>query len=226
MQKTRYLLYLVLIGLAFTTFYILNILLPHPPPEKQVDVIGMRLYKPIFFGEADAPPQFESTEKESEVTETETDEPEAVRIPSNQRRSNESTTYLEDLIKEYKRTVLSQRKYRNDVVVRYYRHEPDGDQVKVLSEYGFYIHERPIPDEKRFKNFGSNVIYYGHDFPESDLKLIAALLISQGMEIKSIQPFKDFNGWKHKSIEIGANSRIDAKRPMTINDVKNLTVIN
>lgn len=249
MQKTRYLLYLVSFALVFVVLTAIKFILPHPEPKKAIDEIGMRLYRPIFFGEADAASQFESemdvlepekeeqTSSESEVAEKavieKIDPPKEkavvekapVKVTSAPKKMDDSD-YLNELIQAYRKDVLSKRKYRNDVVVRYYRHEPDGDKVKVLSEYGFYIHERPIPDEKRFQEFGSNVIYYGHDFPESDLKFIAAMLVSNGMEIKSIQPFKDFDGWKHKSVEIGANSRLDKKKSLTLTDIRNFRVSN
>ena len=194
----------------------------------------MRLYKPIFFGEADATSQFESETIQEELNPEVKTEEVKIEKPKEETPAKKSSvasqvnsaTYLEGLIRDYRKNVLSKRKYRNDVVVRYYRHEPDGDQVSVLSQYGFYIHERPIPDEKRFKDFGSNVIYYGHDFPESDLKFIAALLISNGMEIKSIQPFKDFDGWKHKSIEIGANTKLDKRKALTLDDIQAFRVSN
>jgi hypothetical protein len=228
MQKARFLIYLVFTGLVFVVFTAIKFILPHPEPKKEIDEIGMRLYKPIFFGESDAVSQFQSdmdsNESESMSSNDEVDTTEPIEKPPSTKtssvKSGNNSTYLNGLIQEYRQTVLSKRKYRNDVVVRYYRHEPDGDQIKVLSEFGFYIHERPIPDENRFKKFGSNVIYYGHDFPESDLKFIAALLISRGMEIKNIQPFKDFDGWKHKSIEIGANSKLDKKKPLSLEDIQ------
>ena len=237
MQKTRYLLYLVSLALVFLVLSAIKFIIPHPEPKEPVDEIGMRLYRPIFFGEADAISQFESDqEKENSDEEERIDEAiepaieEVVVEPQAETKVTvekfDASKYLDDLILAYRRNVLSKRKYRNDVVVRYYHHEPDGDKVSVLSQYGFYIHERPIPDEKRYQEFGSNVIYYGHDFPESDLRFIAAILISNGMDIKSIQPFKDYDGWKHKSIEIGANPRVDKKKALTLQEIRDFKVSN
>ena len=229
MQKTRYLLYLVSLALVFLVLSAIKFIIPHPEPKEPVDEIGMRLYRPIFFGEADAVSQFESDQEKKNSDEEEKIEAAVVEPPAETRITNEKfdeSKYLDDLIQTYLKNVLSKRKYRNDVVVRYYHHESDGDKVSVLSQYGFYIHERPIPDEKRYQEFGSNVIYYGHDFPESDLRFIAAMLISNGMEIKSIQPFKDFDGWKHKSIEIGANPRVDKKKVLTLKEIRDFKVSN
>ena len=142
----------------------------------------------------------------------------------NYTRPEISSEYVLGLIEEYKANVLSKRKYRNDVVVRYYRHEKDGDKATFLVEYGFYLHERPIKNQKRYKEKTTNVIYFGHEFPESDLKFITTMLLENGMKIKRLEPFKDYDGWKRKAIEIGYSTRFEKLDVMSVEDVRDFSM--
>jgi hypothetical protein len=137
--------------------------------------------------------------------------------------SDNAESYFKQLIQDYQQNVLTKRKYRNDVVVRYYRHSSDQDRAKILVDFGFYLHERPV-SKLRFDTVDSNVIYYGHDFPERDLKLITYLLVKNGIPIKSIRPFKDYDGWKRKSLEIGGIPKLQMKPTLTFSQIQNYKV--
>ncbi|MEQ9230472.1 MAG: hypothetical protein RIF46_07290 [Cyclobacteriaceae bacterium] len=244
MEKGRFLIYLVTLALVFLGLTAIKMILPHEEPKEPVDEIGMRLYRPIFFASAN-----ESTTKKAEniqqdefqdnvavedepaetVTKPEKPAPKAkpkVSTPKPSNPSLDGADFFEEMVKEYKATTLKERKYRNDVVVRYYRHEPDGDRAQVLVYFGFYLHERPVSNQEEFNNVMSNVIYYGKDFPESDLKLITYLLIKNGIEIKELRRFKDFDGWKRKAIEIGASSYLKDKPVLTFDEIRELSSPN
>ena len=96
---------------------------------------------------------------------------------------------------------LPQGQLREDVVIRYYRHEQDGDKVYSLKNLGYYIHEKEATETV---GLGSNVLYYGDDVNVEDIRIVAYQLLETGMSIKAIAPsqFK----WKANSIEIGTDT--------------------
>lgn len=240
MENGRFILYVIVLGAVFLLLTAVKMILPHDEPKEPVDIIGMRLYRPIFFGEP--------SEKTEEQTQTDFQDSAVANIPEDKpesekplkietektvtKKSNSTSSslkgdaFFEKMIADYRKTTLKERKYRNDVVVRYYRHEPDGDKAQVLVDYGFYLHERPVSDKDEFKNVMSNVIYYGQDFPESDLKLITYLLIKNGIEIKEVRRFKDFDGWKHEAIEIGASKYLVDDPVLTSEQIRAISVPN
>jgi len=230
MENIRFLLYMAAIGIGFLILTGIKILMPEEEYTPPVDKIGMKLYRPIFFGG-----KRETTSAEVIKTETkeipEEEPPEKTLIKDSElivdRTVNLSTskdeTYFLEMIRDYQANVLSKRKYRNDVVVRYYRHESDEAKAQLLVDFGFYLHERPV-DKSRFKNISSNVIYFGNGFPERDLKLITYLLVKNGIPIKRLQPFKNYNGWKKNSIEIGGNPKLTEKPTLTFSEIRSFSV--
>lgn len=90
---------------------------------------------------------------------------------------------------------------REDVVIRYYRHEKDGEKVYALRELGYYIHEKEATETA---GMGSNVIYYGDQVNREDIQIVAYTLLEKGIPLKSIQ--KTQFEWKFNSIEIGTDS--------------------
>jgi hypothetical protein len=237
MENTRYIGYLLAIALVFVVFVAIKMVMPHAEPQKPVDVIGMQLYRPIFFG-TDADLQYEKKSEASDelqppdphLTENVTKEkvkPVAVASPQTKEAvlyspSNEDDDerYFEQFLINYKEEVQSKRKYRNDVVVRYYKHEADGERANLLVDYGFYLHIRPVNNPDHYATFESNILYYGKEFPERDIKLIAYLLVRNGIGIKKILPFKDYDGWKRKSIEIGANARLQNAPVLSLSEIR------
>lgn len=206
-------------------FAIIKKVAPTPPPKKEVDMVGIRLYAPIFMAPDVKNRSVAEAEKREELPHAELDQPQ--KPQTNQTPSIEThdgEEFFEDLITEYRESVLTRRKYRNDVVVRYYKHQPDSTKADTLVDYGFYLHVRPVSDRERYASMGSNVISFGKDFPERDLKLITYLLVTNGIEIKRIRPFKDYDGWKRKAIEIGADKRLVNQRTLTLEQIKALSV--
>ena len=203
---------------------------PEPSiPPKPIDHVGMSLYRPLFFGTVLE--QHKATKKKVNpaFADAEIAIPKPVKKSKSKKKNKVSkkkqpirgsgNTYFVNLIDDYNKNVLSERKYRNDVVVRYYKHEPDQSKADTLVDYGFYLHERPVATE-RYSSLMSNVIYYGKDFPKHDLQLIVYLLISNGIEIKQVRKFKDFDGWKNKSIEIGGDPNLINANVMSLKEIK------
>ncbi len=133
---------------------------------------------------------------------------------------SDDEVFFKEMIQNYKENVLRTRKYRNDVVIRYYKHDQDQEKAKILNEFGFYLHERPV-SKYRKSTLRSNTIHYGEDFPLRDIQLIAYLLLENGVEIKRIAPFKNYGGWKHKSIEIGADASLKKATSLSLSDIRN-----
>ena len=217
------------LGVAFIVLTAINLLSPEAPAP--IDEIGMKLYRPIFFGKANVAVTNPILKKKTKKTEPKAlspvkpiDQKEVAKTKVQPIDNSSNETYFNHLIKEYKATVLSKRKYRNDVVVRYYKHEPDSASANILVDYGFYLHIRPVA-KARFKTQNSNVIYYGHEFPERDLKLIAYLLVKSGIPIKRIQAFKDFDGWKQKSIEIGGRAKFNQLKTLSLSDIRSFSSV-
>lgn len=104
---------------------------------------------------------------------------------------------------------------RDDIVIRYYRHDKDGYTVYSLRDLGYYIHEKEAVETA---GLGSNVMYYGSEVTLEDIQIVAYTLIDQGMELKSIQP-TSFD-WKYNSIEIGTDEGLEGAASLTSEDIK------
>jgi len=238
MENIRFLLYPAFIGSAFLVLLSVKLVLPEREDIPPVDEIGMKLYRPIFFGKGEriTKPQVAKKETREVVEEAvsaaavvaepkvEVEKPKVVaKKPKRELASEGDESYFLDMIEDYKTNVLTERKYRNDVVVRYYQHESDGDKAHLLVDFGFYLHVRPV-NKTRYKTVSSNVIYYGHEFPERDLKLITYLLVKNGIPIKRLQPFRDYDGWKKKSLEIGGNPKLENEPTLTFFQIQAYSV--
>ncbi|MEQ8905386.1 hypothetical protein [Ekhidna sp.] len=135
-------------------------------------------------------------------------------------QSNPTTSYgsLNDLKNIYlapKIANLPPGQLRDDVVIRYYRHDQDADKVYSLKELGYYIHEKEAVETA---GMGSNVLYYGDDVNTEDIQIVAYTLLSAGLPIKSIEPTRF--SWKSNAIEIGTNPELENASNLTADDVK------
>ncbi|MEO9872829.1 hypothetical protein [Ekhidna sp.] len=105
---------------------------------------------------------------------------------------------------------------REDIVVRYYRHEQDGDKVYALKDQGYYIHEKEATETM---GLGSNILYYGDDVNIEDIQLIAYILLEENLPLKAIEPTQF--GWKSTSVEIGTDTLMLEEQTLSIDDIKN-----
>ncbi|WP_420317537.1 hypothetical protein [Ekhidna sp.] len=133
--------------------------------------------------------------------------------------SNNSYKGLSDLKNTYLAPIIANLpsgQLREDLVIRYYRHDQDGDKVFSLKKLGYYIHEKEATETA---GLGSNVIYYGDDVSIEDIQIVAYTLIDEGLPLKSIQP-TSFN-WKSNAIEIGTDPDLDNYSNLTAEDISN-----
>lgn len=113
---------------------------------------------------------------------------------------------------------LGDNKSRTDVVLRYYRHPPDGNSAYELEKLGFHIHERPVNPEH--ESYQSNSIAYGNQVALRDIQLVAATLLKNGIPLKVIKPSKFGDDWKANSIEIGTDPALINQPNLTLSDIQ------
>lgn len=149
---------------------------------------------------------FESPQEEVELTEIE---------------DQKSYNGLEDLKNNYLAPIIASLptgQLREDVVIRYYRHEKDGEKVYSLRKIGFYIHEKEATETA---GLGSNVLYYGDDVNVEDIQIVAYTLLEEGLPLKSILPTQF--SWKSTSIEVGTDTLLLDSPALTELDVQNFS---
>lgn len=130
--------------------------------------------------------------------------------------------YFEQLKAEYLAVAtkdLAPGRARTDMVVRYYRHAPDGRGIYKLRALRYYIHERDVSDYK-LESMPSNALFYGDNIKDEDIKIVAYTLLENGIPIKTIEPSQYGGDWKSNAIEIGADSTLSNKRSLTLSEVR------
>lgn len=122
---------------------------------------------------------------------------------------NLKNSYLSPLL-----AALPEGRSREDVVIRYYKHKNDGDNIYSLRRLGYYLHEREAED-----NIGleSNSLYYGSDVDVKDIQLVAYQLLQSGIPLKSIT--RSQYDWKYNSLEIGADSLVQNRPVLELSDI-------
>lgn len=103
---------------------------------------------------------------------------------------------------------------REDVFIRYYRHDKDGIGIYKLEEMGYYIHQKPASETA---GLGSNTIYYGDDVPLEDIQIIALTLLKEGIPVKTIKHTKF--AWKSSAIEIGTDASINDEPNISVEEI-------
>lgn len=128
--------------------------------------------------------------------------------------NNLKNAYLSPILAD-----LPEGRSREDVVVRYYKHEDDGNRMYSLRRLGYYLHEREAED-----NIGmaSNALYYGSDVDVRDIQLVAYTLLEAGMPLKAIR--KSAYDWKYNSIEIGADASVQDNPVLKKSDIQSFRI--
>lgn len=198
----------VILGLLFIADTFFHDMIPHP-------VVSSTAAKKATHQKAKEAASVVATSVESQeqvVEETPETQPMAAELTS------------DSGIEDYFTNLLSKnlgKKTRNDIVVRYYRHVPDGNKIDELRKYGLYIHERPVEGE--LEEYESNSIYYGDSVNQEDIHLIAYIMLRQGLPIKRIQPSLYHDDWKANSVEIGTDTAANDDPVMTLTEIRNFS---
>ncbi len=153
-------------------------------------------------------------DKKTSFTEDINEEKRVETIPTQSKSLEElKRNYLDAIVAE-----LPAGQLREDIVVRYYRHDKDGDKVYALKDLGYYIHEKEATETA---DLGSNTLFYGEDVPIEDIKIIAYTLINQGLPLKAIEPTQF--SWKSTSLEVGTDTLLLDKSILTTSDIQNFS---
>lgn len=166
-------------------------------------------------------------EVEADTLQEQESEPETVEEPISEASGEEvsDAAFFETLITRYQSETLSQlgsKKARTDVVLRYYRHPPDGTSAYALEKLGFYIHERPVaPEHVRYQ---SNAVYFGDSVRVEDIQIVSYTLLNEGLPIKVIKPSKFAGSWKARSIEIGTDTTLLQQPTLSLSEIRNLSI--
>ncbi len=126
--------------------------------------------------------------------------------------------YFQDLKNSYLSPIIAslpEGRTREDVVIRYYKHENDGNRAYILKELGYYLHEREAENNQRL---ASNSLYYGSDVDLRDIQIVAYTLLKEGMPLKAIK--RSAYDWKFNSIEIGADSLVESNSILSVSDIQ------
>lgn len=209
-NSISYWVYILLLGFFFGCLYLMEFMFPQYIPEtygipaEQED--NVTEVKPTY--ESDPKVVMDSTTNADKVF--------------SESHDQSAVDFFDSLKKKYQTSMLNQLKPgkpRTDVIIRYYKHPPDGDKVYALRDLGFYIHERPV--DKGMTQYESNSIFYGDSIRNEDLLIVAYTLIQQGLPIKNIEPSLYHDGWKYNAIEIGADSTVLEKGVLTLDELLN-----
>lgn len=175
------------------------------PAEEQADTVTLITEVPAELDEKAADADVQTNNVEPEPAEE-------IETPV-----NNDVSYFDDIKNSYISPILAELpegRSREDVVVRYYKHENDGQEIYSLRKLGYYLHEREAEDNLRLR---SNSLYYGDDVDIRDIRLVAYELIKAGVPLKSIS--RSQFDWKFNSIEIGADSLVENNSILSISDI-------
>ena len=215
-NSSKYLSYILALAILFGLLYLMKFVVPHYVPEDgPIDYSEITIRYENDDEKRDPPAEKVKTIPIEQQVEKPVKNPEPAMDES----------FFTELKRTYQTTVLNQLppgKPRSDVIIRYYKHPPDGNSVYTLKDLGFYIHERPV--EKVMVDYESNSIFYGDSVKKEDLLIVAYTLLQQGLPIKSIKPSLYHDGWKSNSIEIGADSTVIDQETLTLQQLQGLSL--
>ncbi|MGL1885286.1 MAG: hypothetical protein OCD76_02130 [Reichenbachiella sp.] len=98
-------------------------------------------------------------------------------------------------------------------IIRYYVKNLDGKKVRGLQKYGFYIHDRP---SNLKTTHSSNALYLGDSIKDSDVLLVAYVLLTNGVELRHIAAAKAHDDWKANSIEVVTDTTVQNNEIITL----------
>lgn len=187
----------------------------HDPREEVVEKSNQEIKKEVAASQES--PQ-DSSANQSTTFDAELDKSDANKIASQVPETAQNALKGEDYFQNLKNSYLSpivaelpEGRSREDVVVRYYKHNMDNNKVYALRSLGYYLHEKEPEDSKDLE---SNVLYYGRDVDVRDIQLVAYTLLKSGVPLRSIKQ-SQFD-WKSTALEIGTDSLIQENPLLTI----------
>lgn len=144
------------------------------------------------------------------------------QISSVPRQSVNALDAANEIIKRSSVTDIERRKH---IKVEYFPKKLDKEVninivIPSLQEFGFIVEKK----KAKLTETQTNAIWFGTKVKPEDVKLIAYTLISAGLKIKWIQPFRSSDPRKDSLIQIGAKIKEGEKD--IVNDWPEITVEN
>ncbi|MGK7923235.1 MAG: glycoside hydrolase family protein [Trichodesmium sp.] len=111
-------------------------------------------------------------------------------------------------------------KQANSVVVEYFPKDVDNGVVeKALRNLDYQLILLPSVTV----DVPSNSIWFGSKVNKEDVKLVAEILISSGVEIRAIRPFNKDVEFADLLIQVGADPEIQNRPSLTLNEVRSIS---
>ena len=85
-----------------------------------------------------------------------------------------------------------------------------------LEDKGFRIDYK----NSQLQSVETNAVWFGRNISIDEVKIVALQLMSAGVQIKAIRPFKNRNS-KINIIEVGGDAALNNQAPMTVQEVRN-----
>ncbi|MFY0607812.1 MAG: hypothetical protein JXR10_13930 [Cyclobacteriaceae bacterium] len=212
-QSPRAFVYLLLLFGFISLFFIFDRVFGFEYNVHEINQAAREHAEELAQQEAEAEMNAEEPSTEEGISDEDNTEEEPNNMeasaPDNEAEADADAGFFDQMMDRYKNDVvlsLEKGKARTDVIVRYYRHAPDGNSAYALEELGYYIHERPV--DPRYADFQSNAIYYGDSVTLEDIQIVGYTLMKEGLPIKIIKPSKFGDSWKARSIEIGTDTTL------------------
>ncbi|NJK53397.1 MAG: hypothetical protein HC936_12360 [Leptolyngbyaceae cyanobacterium SU_3_3] len=103
------------------------------------------------------------------------------------------------------------------VTIEYYPKDIDPEAVqKTLTKLGFNLNIK----QASVTDAPLNILFYGRNVSEDDVKLVAYTLIRAGVQIKYIQPFTKLADEKASVIQVGALRELAEKPALDVEEIR------
>ncbi len=104
--------------------------------------------------------------------------------------------------------------------IEYFPKDVDQEVViSALKNVGF-----TIKTKQPFNRLETNAIWVGNSVTIDEIKMVALILFRAGVDIISIRRFKNGQGNKHKTIQIGSDPDLIGKSPLRFADIMNIRI--
>jgi TolA-binding protein len=103
------------------------------------------------------------------------------------------------------------------ITVEYYPKDVDPEALQAtLTKLGFNLEIK----KSEVTNIPINILFYGKNVSEDDVKLVAYTLIRAGVQIRAIQPFTKLADEKATVIQVGALPGLDSKPALEVEKIR------
>jgi hypothetical protein len=126
-----------------------------------------------------------------------------------------------DADRAYQRLLSARASGQSGIRVEYFPKDVDGEKViAAMKEAGMeVVQKRPVREE------ATNAVWVGDDVPVDAAKLVGLALLRAGVDLVAIRRFRDGSGAKSKLMQVGADSTLVGRPPLSAARVSGLTAL-